>query len=43
MVRTLAHALSLGFPNTVYTDLMPADVLGNSIVIKKAGDFTLRF
>ncbi|HHU51546.1 MAG TPA: AAA domain-containing protein [Firmicutes bacterium] len=45
MVRTLAHALSLGFSRIQFTpDLMPADVLGNSIVMQeKAGDFTLRF
>jgi MoxR-like ATPase len=45
MVRTLADSLSLNFSRVQFTpDLMPADVLGNSIVMQdKAGDFSLRF
>jgi len=45
IVRTLAEALSLEFSRIQFTpDLMPADVLGNSILLQgEKGNFNLQF
>ncbi|SOD95276.1 AAA family ATPase [Spirosoma fluviale] len=43
MAKLLAKTMSVGFSRIQFTpDLMPSDVLGNSVFVPKTGDFTFR-